>query len=131
MFKIKDLMIKVLPADGEEDQREDCGWTDWTCDQTTLCTVFNNTIPCPAGCYTHPETHDYTAEQANIECRAQTGGLAALKQALKDRLEAVEKKEEELKDSELPKTLEEAELLEAKLKEALEEISKLKEDLSN
>jgi len=128
MFKIKDLMITILP--------EAQGAVAAQCYPPTDCRCTNAcTPPCSAGC------SDCTICSACTGCtpHACTGGtlpprqqpltlegLAVLKAQLRQQLVAVEQQEKAAHESLAPASLEEAEALEKKLVEALDEIKTIK-----
>ena len=151
MFKIKDLMIKVLPgAEGATEPREGCNVPS-TCGDCSACTEGSN--PCPGGFTCDWGTFcDYTVCGGTCVCtdcsypscghtctpldtkpqgrRRVTGNLWELKAALKRQLASIEAQEQLSEQVLKPRTLEEAEALEQKLKEALEELQDIKKQLS-
>lgn len=128
MFRIKDLMIKVVPEGHET--REECGgcsWTNWGCDMGT---------PCPC---THYGCSMVTCGMGVTQCFTVTdkgyslpfrGGLAELKAALQQQLAAVEAQETAATAAMQPRSMQEVENLEGKLTEALQELKRVKAQLA-
>ena len=145
MFKIKDLMIKVIPSDGDPAVRTcndgcthytNCGEctmdTNWGCDMGTVCACSNCSM-CTGGCSYYPSCAGCTKVQT-IKTTSKggfSGNLSDLKEALKQQLAAVEEQEKRVAEQMTPQTLEDAEALEGKLTEALEEVRLLKEQLKD
>lgn len=140
MFRIKDLMIKVIPEDGSIEAKScndgcthytSCGectnWTDWGCDMGTVCGCSNCT--CTGGCSGYPSCAGCTKVQTIKPTPEKnfTGNLGDLKAALKAQLAAVEEQERIAEEALKPASFEDAEALEQKLNEALEEVRQLKE----
>lgn len=118
MFKIKDLMVKVIPPEAERagagraiDQAGWCGFCTGmdSCGGCTFCTMTCG------GMYTY-KVFD------GMERINPPWNLSALKAQLKQRIAEVEAVEKSLE----PQSLEEAEALERKLVEALEEVRRIK-----
>jgi hypothetical protein len=149
-FKIKDLMISVLPAAGQ-----DCGLvTVCTFPSVDVCTG-TDTRPHPprhgctgftyfAGCgatditvtlrtcfYTFCAATLCAATDTNFDSPPTSlAALAALKEQLKQQLAAVEKQQAAVEESLRPSTIEEVDLLTKKLNEALVELKKRRAELS-
>ncbi len=122
MFKIKDLMIKILPEESI------CNPGSRTCEYTCYCgTACTASAFAPPVCLvqTIPPIPMHMAQSAS-DPQAQ---LASLKEQLQFALKQVEEQEKFIDEQLRPKTIEEIEQLEAKLLEALEELKKQKEDL--
>jgi len=104
-FKIKDLMINLLPS-----ETQGCGCTVMTCGETDIC----------------GETYDTDDEFVVVLRRrprmASRAALSALKEELKRRLAEVEKRQAAAEERLLPQTLEEIDMLTKKLNDALEEL---------
>jgi hypothetical protein len=142
MFKIKDLMIKVLPT--TDPPGRPCGnantnctqctdWTGWGCDMGTFCACSTGgctactqnctMVTCgltPTGCGT------YLSGMVGPHL---LGGLGELKEALRQQLAAIEAQEKRVDQALQPRTLAEVEALEKKLTEALQELQELKKTL--
>jgi len=123
-------MIKVAPEGRAE---QDCGWTGWGCDMCTLtcadgCSVCTCTGVCTQGC-SYRSCVTGTDIGAAARFHGGAGGLAELKAALKQQLEAVEEQERRAEGSLGLRSIEEAEMLEAKLEEALQEVRQAKTQL--
>lgn len=118
MFKIKDLMIRVIPEVGGPGGAGACG--DCTCGSFCgSCSCSGCTFTTCVGCtYCSPPSgmgHDFLD-------RINPSDLAALKAQLKERVAAIERLETTFE----VKTREQAELLEKKLDDALAEVKRLK-----
>lgn len=123
MFKIKDLMIKVIPDEAERIGQGDgiggggaCGTYTCGCSDTCGSCSFVTCVGCsgcspPSGGGLQPGTEVINPSD-----------LLSLKADLKRRLSLVEAMEKNL----APQTLQEAEALERKLTEALVELKQIK-----
>jgi len=135
-FKLKDLIIGLLPHEGEQAcPRPPAGFCGPLSAQVMLCKTASppvvilpecaRTAGFGPDCVRSPG--DGLAEAAPAQSAAQD--LAALKQQLQQALAQVEEQERALTESYRPQTLAEAEELEARLREALAELQQHKEDL--
>ena len=132
MFKIKDLMIKVV---SEEEEVHGCSPCTKTCSQacSDACSDWQTCVVsicectwCTNSCGCSVQVSCGTTKL----CKSRSvGSLADLKAELKNQLAAIEAEEERIEESAKPQTLEEAEALEAKLEEALEEVRNIKSKL--
>jgi hypothetical protein len=160
MFKIKDLMIKVVPESGvAEELGKGCGMcTDQCtaactdacsgatapCEYLSACTCGCTFGDCTDGCTCTQQCTDYCSyPSCGYTCAGGPtkprkrgglarpfGSLAELKAELKRQLAAVEAQEKVAEESMKPQTVEEAEALEKKLQEALDEVRDIKSELS-
>jgi len=134
MFKIKDLMIKVVPQDAGG-ERVCCTYTEcvsicsqeWlTCHHCSDTCSTRTDIPCCANSGAHctyPSIGAARGGSPNLET------LAALKAELKLRLANVERQEQLLAESLMPATAEDIDALEKKLTDALGELRTMKSHL--
>jgi hypothetical protein len=117
MFKIKDLMIKVVPQ-GVDIPGGNQGWCGF-CTHGDSCGAC--TCTCSFGC-THCSAGSSIGQPGDIVSNPNPEGLAALKAQLQRQLAAVEEAEKRME----PQSLEEVELAEKKVREALAELEQMK-----
>ena len=149
MFKIKDLMIKIVPEAGGGEKQQDCdacsAWgtchvcSEWdTCDNTcevTLCECTGcgtATWCCISGECSHPSCGSLSncGDTQIGRGRRPAGNLSELKAQLRRRLAQVEEQEKRAQEQMRPKSVAEVEALETKLQAALDELKRIKSDLS-
>lgn len=155
MFKVKDLMIKIVPGGGGRGgQGEGCQYCSGDCTEacTDACSPYITCRVCSdydthcgactqgdteAGCETTYDccgwcTHgcSRTRDAAGRQQRPLgLEGLKALRAQLNARLQEVDREIEVRSELAKPRNVAEAEALEQKLAEALEEVRKIKSDL--
>ncbi len=158
MFKVKDLMIKIVPAKEGEREKGVCHYC--TSDCTEACTdACSPAITCKVCSIWHTDcgecTHGETAacivpetgcDKCNSGCSCLSGktkgggedagreilgleGLETLRRELRARLAKVEREIEVQEELSKPRSIEAAEILEQKLSEALEEVKQIRSDL--
>jgi hypothetical protein len=145
-FRVRDLVINVLPEGGRE---ADCALTGCglgfshcrfgSCDFATIC-IFSGCREC-SGAFTCIGATNCGGCTLNVTCGGSPslllGGagdvdpqaLATLKAQLREALRAVESAEQTLAERMSPQSIEEVEALEQKLQGALEELKARKEQL--
>lgn len=133
-FRVKDLMIHVLPSERVGDVEELCRWLTDFCRWPTLCGGwFSCGFLSPCGALTPcgaispcGAVSPYVDPGAGV---IRPEELSVLKEQLRRTLAQIEEQEGALETKMGPRTLEEAEALEEKLKDALEELKAHKERL--
>jgi hypothetical protein len=118
MFKVKDLMIKVIPDEGTRtggNPGDEVGICIFTCQCTFTCWGCSQCSPPSGGNIPGPEE------------RINPADLPALKAHLQERLRVVEALEQSLE----PRTAEEFEVLEQKLSAALDEVRHRRRQLAS
>jgi|HubBroStandDraft_6_1064221.scaffolds.fasta_scaffold215094_1 hypothetical protein len=140
-FKVKDLMIKVIPPEQAKKPGQcpnECSWqSSWCIHITCECSV--RSVLCGGGgCTLSRSIGPEELEQPRRWCvDTQMGmalspqqsleSLAALRAQLQQQLAQVNAQEKVVHESLAPASLEDAEALEKKLSEALEEVRSMKE----
>ncbi len=125
MFKIKDLMVRVIPEEGLPGDLGGAGACgDCTCGSFCgSCSCSGCTFATCVGCtYCSPPS----GMGLGLLDRVNPADLAALKAQLKERVAAVER----LEAGFTPQTREQAEMLERKLTDALAEVKRIKASLT-
>jgi hypothetical protein len=132
-FKIKDLMINVVPAQLDNLNQcpfNSCGWTivlDPPGGCPAACSLFITECGPVTTCGTtacHPAiTNTGPLDRLRVE------DLAFLKEELRQELAKVESREQELEERLRPQTLEQVTVLEEKLTDALKELQEHKKRL--
>jgi hypothetical protein len=145
-FRVRDLVINILPGAGERD-RLGCGLgfshcRFGSCDFVTIC-IHTGCREC-SGAFTCIGATACGGCTLNVTCGGVTCGgsvlfgrgdavdpeaLAALKAQLREALREVESAEQQLAERMSPQSVEEVDALEKKLQEALEELRARKEQL--
>ena len=137
-FRIKDLLINVLPPGKEDPDCGDTGWPD--CGGTEWCGgTWCPHSPPVYPCYVHakhclgtPTVH-WTpwqfAAMRPADPDAAAKQLSTMKAQLKQSLAEIEEHEKRIGERSQPQTVEEIEALQSKLREALDELERRKSDL--
>jgi hypothetical protein len=137
-FRVRDLVINVLPEQGGEGlQPFDCpGISDCypfsSCGRTNACYAVSCAVSCRIVSCIGSRCGGCTLDISQLpgfqqEVRAED--LAALKAQLTQALSEVERAEQVLADSMRPQSIDEIEALEDKLEDALSELKQRKEQL--
>ena len=141
-FRVRDLVINILPEGAGERDRLGCGLgfshcRFGSCDFVTIC-IYSGCREC-SGAFTCIGATNCGGCTLNVTCGASVlfgrGGaddpqaLAALKAQLREALREVESAEQQLAERMSPQSVEEVEALEKKLRDGLEELRARKEQL--
>jgi len=130
-FKVKDLMITVLPA-GDKLPAGAVGACGISCETLTHCTpcsICSCSCTCTNSCRDCTVTNASALSFCGHKCLVRPEDLAALKEEMKRALAQIEEKERSMQGEMAPKSVKEAEELEQKLTEALNEVRALKAKL--
>ena len=142
-FRVRDLVINVLPEGAAQPDRIGCGCTfgfsgcGGSCDLFTICT-YSGCREC-SGAFTCIGATACRGCTLNVTCGGSAlpgagtavdpQALAALKAQLREALREVETAEQLLAERMSPQSVEEVEALEKKLQDALEDLKARKEQL--